>query len=301
MASINNIKVDHLIGKQVGTSTIMKELGRGSMAIVFIAFQQTLKRKIALKILPKSLLTSTASDRFQQEAEAAAILSHPNIIPIYEVGESDEFLFMSMQLVQGNDLSQYIRNAQKQIIPSRRILPLSFSIQIIIQVLDALGYAHSQDIVHRDIKPANILIEKHTKRPLISDFGTVKFVRGEVLGGKMILGTPLYMAPEQISRSAVDGRADLYAVGTMLFQMIVEKLPIPNYDSLKSLFKHKQKEKAGIFLKRPSQLNPDLNENMDHIIQKAIAYDPAHRYASSDEFIKALKLYQKNCLKKKEG
>ncbi len=296
MDSIKNIKVDHLIGEKVGTSTIMKELGRGSMAIVFIAFQQTLKRKIALKILPKSLLTSTASDRFQQEAEAAAILSHPNIIPIYEVGESDEFLFMSMQLVQGNDLYQYIRNAQKQIIPSRRILPLSFSIQIIIQVLDGLGYAHSQDIVHRDIKPANILIEKHTKRPLISDFGMVKFVRGDELGKTMILGTPIYMAPEQISKSNVDGRADFYAVGTMLFQMIVEKLPIPNYDSLKSLLKHKLEEKAGIFLKMPSQLNSDLNENMDHIIQKAIAYDPAHRYASSDEFTKALKLYQKNCL-----
>jgi len=301
MDSIKNIKVDHLIGEKVGTSTIMKELGRGSMAIVFIAFQQTLKRKIALKILPKSLLTSTASDRFQQEAEAAAILSHPNIIPIYEVGESDEFLFMSMQLVQGNDLYQYIRNAQKQIIPSRRILPLSFSIQIIIQVLDGLGYAHSQDIVHRDIKPANILIEKHTKRPLISDFGMVKFVRGDEIGKQMILGTPIYMAPEQISKSDVDGRADLYAVGTMLFQMIVEKLPIPNYDSLKSLLKHKLKENAGIFLKMPSQLNPDLNENMDHIIQKAIAYDPAHRFASSVEFIKALKLYQKNCLKEKEG
>lgn len=300
MDSIKNIKVDHLIGEKVGTSTIMKELGRGSMAIVFIAFQQTLKRKIALKILPKSLLTSTASDRFQQEAEAAAILSHPNIIPIYEVGESDEFLFMSMQLVQGNDLYQYIRNAQKQIIPSRRILPLSFSIQIIIQVLDGLGYAHSQDIVHRDIKPANILIEKHTKRPLISDFGMVKFVRGDEIGKTMILGTPIYMAPEQISKSDVDGRADLYAVGTMLFQMIVEKLPIPNYDSLKSLLKHKLKEKTGIFLKMPSQLNSDLNENMDHIIQKAIANDPAHRYASSDEFIKALKLYQKNCLKEKE-
>ncbi|MEE8554117.1 MAG: hypothetical protein V3S72_12530, partial [Desulfobacterales bacterium] len=95
MDSIKYIKVDHLIGEKVGTSTIIKELGRGSMAIVFIAFQQTLKRKIVLKILPKSLLTSTASERFQQEAEAAAILSHPNIIPIYEVGESDEFLFMS--------------------------------------------------------------------------------------------------------------------------------------------------------------------------------------------------------------
>jgi serine/threonine-protein kinase len=108
------------------------------------------------------------------------------------------------------------------------------------------------------------------------------------------------MAPEQISKSDVDGRADLYAVGTMLFQMIVEKLPIPNYDSVKSLLKHKVKDEAGIFMKMPSQLNSSLNEDMDNIIQKAIAYDPAQRYASSNEFITALKLYQKNCLNEKE-
>ena len=103
MGAIAKINVDHLIGKEVGTATILKELARGGMAIVFIAYQRTLKRQIALKILPKKLMTPKTARRFQSEAESAAILSHPNIIPVYEVGETDDFLFFTMQLVQGND------------------------------------------------------------------------------------------------------------------------------------------------------------------------------------------------------
>ncbi len=296
MASIQSYKVNHLIGLQVGTATILKELGRGSMAIVFLAFQQTLKRQIAVKILPKTMMTPKAAERFQQEAEAAAILSHPNIIPIYEVGETSEFLFMCMQLIQGKDLSQYIKNAQQQLLPSKRVLPLSSTLATVIQILDALDYAHQQGIIHRDIKPANILIESHTKRPLISDFGTAKFVKGDDAGEGMMQGTPLYMAPEQITGTNNDRRVDVYAVGTMLFQMLVERLPMPEYDSLMSLLKHKRDAVTGIFLKKPSALNSNLNEKMDQIIEKAVAYDPDKRFGSCAVFAKALRWYQKNCL-----
>jgi len=293
MASIKTIRMDHLVGKEVGTSTVLKELGRGTMAVVFEAYQRSLKRRIALKILPKSLMTPTAADRFQLEAEAAAILFHPNIIPIYEVGETEKFLFISMQMVQGNDLLRYIENAGKHVVPSKRVLPLSVTLNIVLQVLDALGYAHSQGIVHRDIKPANILIEKHSKRPLISDFGTAKLMRGKELGEDVILGTPLYMAPEQISTTDVDGRADIYAVGTLLFQMLVNQLPLPKYDSLISLLKQKQHERRGIFLKTPSQLNSGLNLNMDRIVQKALAFERDERFATCDAFVKALKWYRR--------
>jgi serine/threonine protein kinase len=231
MNNIKSIKSEDFIGLNVGTATLIKELGRGSMAVVFEAYQRTLKRKIAVKILPKKLLTPTAAERFQQEAEAAAVLAHPNIIPVYEVGETATFLFMSMQWVNGKDLLQYIHKAKKNIIPSKRVLPLLPSFNITINVLEALDYAHGQGIVHRDIKPPNILIEEHTHRPLISDFGTARFVKGDELGEEYILGTPLYMAPEQVAGTDVDGRADIYAVGVMLFQMLVEKLPIPKYDS----------------------------------------------------------------------
>jgi serine/threonine protein kinase len=292
MNNIKSIQSEDFIGLNVGTATILKELGRGSMAIVFEAYQRTLKRKIAVKILPKKLLTPTAAERFQQEAEAAAVLAHPNIIPVYEVGETATFLFMSMQWVNGKDLLQYINKAKKNIIPSRRVLPLLPSFNIIIKVLEALDYAHKQGIVHRDIKPPNILIEEHTHRPLISDFGTARFIKGDELGGEYILGTPLYMAPEQVAGNDVDGRTDIYAVGVMLFQMLVEKLPILKYDSMISMLKHKQKNKDGIFLQRPSQLNPKLDGEIDGIIGRALAFEPDERFSSGLEFIGALKGYR---------
>jgi serine/threonine-protein kinase len=296
MMTIKSIDAKKYYGMDIGTSTILKELGRGSMAIVFEGYQRTLKRKIALKILPRALMTQPAAERFQQEAESAAILSHPNIIPIYEVGETDEFLFMSMQLVQGKDLMAYIVKAKKNIIPSRRVLPLVPTFNVVIHVLEALGYAHEQGIVHRDIKPPNILIEKHTQRPLISDFGTARCFRGDELGKELILGTPLYMAPEQIATAEVDGRADIYAVGVMLFQMVVEKLPFVRYPSMMALLAQKLKDPKGIFLKKPSQLNVHLHESMDRIIGKALAYDPEKRYSTCSELIQALKWYRKNHL-----
>jgi len=296
MTSIRDIDMSHLVGQDVGTSIVLKEIGRGSMALVFEAYQRSLKRKIALKVLPKSLMTPVAAERFQLEAEAAAILSHPNIIPMYEVGEGDDYLFMSMQMVQGHDLAEYLDRAAKHVVPSKRILPLNATLSIILQVLDALGYAHSQGIVHRDIKPANILIEKYSNRPLISDFGTAKMINGDEIGAEMILGTPLYMPPEQVSTSEVDGRADIYAVGTLLFQTVVHQLPLPEYDSLISLLKQKQKNKQGIFQKTPSQLNTALNRDLDRIVAKALAYSPEGRFTDCAAFAKTLKWYRRRYL-----
>ena len=167
---------------------------------------------------------------------------------------------------------------------------------MVLQLLDALCYAHSQGIVHRDIKPANILIEKYSKRPLISDFGTARVMKADEIGAEMILGTPLYMPPEQISTSEVDGRADIYAVGTLLFQAMVPQLPLPEYDSLVSLLKQKQKNKEGIFQKTPSQLNTGLHKDMDRIIAKALAYNPENRFSDCSAFIKALKWYRQHHL-----
>jgi len=292
MASIEKYKVDHLIGKQVGTCTIIRELARGGMGIVFIAFQTSLKRQIALKILPKTLLDAEMAQRFQLEAEAAAILSHPNIIPIYEVGETEEFLFFTMQLVGGEALSDILERARKHLLPSRRMLSLKEAIRILLQVLDALDYAHRADIVHRDIKPDNILMERHSQRPLISDFGVARFVRGENVE-RGIQGTPRYMAPEQIRQPDIDGRADIYAAGTMLFELIVPSLPLPKTSSPLAFLKQKVVSKEGIFLKKPTELNPQLNDEMDRIIAKATAYEPDDRYATSAAFRDALEWYHK--------
>ena len=293
MGSIATMNFDHLIGQEVGTSVILKELARGGMGAIFIAYQKTLKRQIAVKILPKSLLTPTSAEFFRQEAEAAAILSHPNIIPVYEVGDTGEFLFFTMQLVNGRSLEYYIKRAKKNPIPSRRALPVKASLKIVIDVLDALEYAHQQDIIHRDVKPANILMEKHTQRPILMDFGVAKIARGSDATSSLILGTPGYMAPEQIAAQDIDGRADIYAAGTMLFEMLSPRSIYPNVSSSMELMKLKLSLKDRLFPKRPSELNPRLNKEMDEIILKAVAYDPDKRFSSCREFQDQLKQYLK--------
>ena len=124
MSFIRNFNFDPLIGQQVGTSVLLRKLDQGSMSVVFVAFQKTLKRQIAVKILPKTFLTPKIAEMFHQEAQAAAFLSHPCIIPVYEVGEAEDFLFFTMQLVRGKSLAYYIRRARKNVLPSKRTMPL---------------------------------------------------------------------------------------------------------------------------------------------------------------------------------
>jgi len=293
MTTIAAYNAERLIGTQVGTSIIIKELARGGMAIVFIAFQKSLKRQIAVKVLPKSLITAKSAELFQQEAEAVAILSHPNIIPVYEVGETDDFLFITMQLIQGNTLAQYMQFAQKNPIPSRRVLPLPATLRVMIQMLDALDYAHSQGIVHRDIKPGNIMIEKHSHRPLVTDFGIVRVLNSDTEAAKAVHGTPLYMAPEQILGQDVDGRADIYAAGTMFYQLLVAELPLPEFKSKTDLLKHKILSRGNFFLKKPSEVNPAIDREMDRIIGKATAFEPDQRYGSGRDFLGDLEQYQR--------
>jgi serine/threonine protein kinase len=290
--AIDSYNTTHLLGKQVGTATIVKELARGGMAIVFIAYQRSLKRRIALKLLPKSLLTPGKAGLFQQEAESAAILSHPNIIPIYEVGETDDFLYLTMQLIQGATLTEILKRIHKQIVPSKRILPLKTTTNLIIQILDALSYAHHYDIVHCDVKPDNIMIDTFTQRPIITDFGIAKVLRGGPADDSKVRGTPLYMAPEQILSEPVDPRADIYAVGVMLFQMLVSGLPIRRYRSSDKLIRDKLLRRDGIFLKKPSEINPQIRTDMDAIVFKATAYIPDGRFGSCREFIADLQHYQ---------
>jgi len=290
--ALPRLSVNHLVGSALGTCRIVKELGRGSMGIVFLGYQTTLKRPVAVKVLPKALVVDpVAGARFRQEAETAAILTHPHIIPIYEVGETEELYFMVMQLVKGMALSQVLERVRKHPVPSRRLLPLGEGIRILLQVLDGLSYAHEEEVVHRDIKPANILLEAKTRRVLLSDFGIAKELRGEDLDQGRALGTPLYMAPEQAMSKEVDGRADIYAVGVILFEMAVGTLPIYP-EPVEKLRQRKVSEPLGMFSKRPSQCHPRVDGELEGIILKAMSLKPEDRFPNCEEFARALSEYR---------
>lgn len=293
MASLNKIDLTHLIGQDVGSSTLLEEIARGSMGAVFIGYQKTLKRQIAIKVLPKAAITDLTAKIFQQEAELAAKLSHPNIIPVYEVGDTGDFLFLSMQLVKGQPLSEYIKSARKNLLPSKRTLPLGITFKTIISILNGLDYAHDQSIIHRDIKPGNILIEDHSSRPIIVDFGLAQTTRKTDGTAASIVGTPLYMAPEQILKPEVDRRADIYATATMLFEMLTPVPLFPDIDSSNELLKAKLVLKDNLFSKTPSEMNPNLNKEFDRVLLKALASEPENRYGTCHEFRDKLDEYYK--------
>jgi len=297
LASLKNLDLSHLIGHKIGSSTLLEEIARGSMGAVFVGYQSSLKRQIAVKVLPKSIMTPKIAKLFQQEAELAAILSHPNIIPIYEVGDAGNFLFLAMQLVKGKTLSHYIKRSRKNVLPSKRTLPLNVTLNIIINILNALEYAHRQSIIHRDIKPGNILIEVHNIRPIIVDFGLATVSQKPDETDSMTVGTPLYMAPEQILTLDVDGRADIYSTATMLLEMLISTPLFPNITSTEDLLRIKLERKHNLFDKKPSERNPKLNKEMDRILAKALAYDPKTRYATCHEFREELEQYSKKYLR----
>ncbi len=291
MGSIASTDLSQYIGANIGTITLVKLLGQGSMGAVFIGYQATLKRQVAVKILPKSVTsTARAQQMFRDEAETIGILSHPNIVPVYEMGETSDFFFQVMQLVVGHDLRTIISKARKHPVPTKRILPVTETFQFICQILDALGYAHEEGVFHQDIKPANILIDDRFRRALVADFGIARTVWAEYSAKPMLVGTPLYMSPEQAACAAIDGRTDIYSVGVILFEMTAGFLPIYK-ESATDLIKRKKTEPDTFFTARPSKINSSINSELEVIILKAIAANPDNRFADCMEFKTVLENY----------
>jgi len=255
---------------------IISELGRGGMAIVFLAKDKRLDRKVALKLLPEDFQhDENFRQRFLREARVSAKLSHPNIIQIHDVSEIDDFTYFSMSFIEGVSLAQIIKKSGT--IGSKTIAKLG------IHICFALKHAHEQGVIHRDIKPENILITQK-RMPIVVDFGIAKALTETKLSQTgLLIGTPHYMSPEQIKTGIVDGRADIYSLGCVLYEMAVGKPPFHGKDPTSLMYHH-----VNEIPPPPQALNNKIPKALSDSIMKALAKNPDDRFQTAGELGTAL-------------
>ncbi|MDX9956290.1 MAG: protein kinase, partial [Anaerolineae bacterium] len=270
---------ENLIGTTMGQYQILDELGRGGMAVVYKAWQPSLRRYVALKVLLPYLGNDPEFiQRFQQEGIVAANLSHPHIVTIYEVGQHEGHIFIAMEYVEGTSLEQLVLD--------QGALPLERVVHILRQVAEALDYAHKRRFLHRDIKPANILLAEDD-RVVITDFGIAKALEGSGATARLtstgtVLGTPAYMSPEQIQGLAVDHRSDLYAFGIVAYEMLSGQVP---FDGTTTALLYAQVNNPPPAITR---FAPGLPQHVEWTIARMLAKQPSERFVSAGEFVAAL-------------
>lgn len=277
-----------IIGRSFGNFVVVRELGQGAMGAVFAGYQKSLKRQVAIKLLPKALAASESARRqFRDEAETVALLDHPHIITIFDSGEDDEFFFQVMQLVDGQDLAELLGRLRRHPVPSRRRMPSHHVIRLVREVLDGLEFAHEEGVVHQDLKPANILIDNRQGRALVADFGIAKTKHIEFFARGLVVGTPNYLAPEQAAARDTDRRTDIYAIGVILFELLAGFLPVRDEAGRAALLR-KVRDPDSFFTRRPGRCSADIDEQMEQIILKATATDPATRFPTARALSQAL-------------
>jgi len=249
-------------------------LGQGAMGVVYKGYDERIDRQVAIKVLHPHLRQGDMGKdlmlRFNQEAKAAARCFHPNIVTIFDFGITDDIPFIVMEFVQGVELKAKLN--------SRSVIPISACIEITIQILNALSYAHNQGVVHRDIKPANIILLQ-CGQIKVSDFGVARIDTSDLTGTGFMVGTPNYMSPEGLRGAPVDLRSDLFSVGVLLFELITKKKlerGIPFLEALE-------------LLTEPSIHSPVLIDQLYPILEKALQSKADQRYQSADELIKELR------------
>lgn len=250
---------------------IVRQLGRGGMAVVFLAKDARLDRLVALKLLPQEMTYDESfAARFLREAKISANLSHPNIIQIHDVDSRGGFYYYTMSFIDGVSLAQIIRQ-------SGAINP-KVTARLGIQVCFALQHAHDHGVVHRDIKPENILINKK-RQPIVVDFGIAKAIRDTKLSQTgMFIGTPHYMSPEQIRGDDLDGRSDIYSLGCLLYEMVTGTTPFGNLEHTALLY-----HQVHVMPPRPETIRSDVPQALSDIIMKALAKKPEDRPSSAAE------------------
>ncbi|MEU7694283.1 serine/threonine-protein kinase [Microbispora hainanensis] len=267
-----------LVGRQLGDYTVEAVVGRGGMATVYRARDQRLGRAVALKVLaPQLAHDDRFRDRFVRESRMVASIDHPNIIPVYEAGERDDLLFIAMRYVEGSDL--------RKLVQSEGPLPVGRANPLFVQIASALDAAHAHGLVHRDVKPANILVTQ-ADHVYLTDFGLTKSSSAEagLTSHGHFMGTPRYVAPEQIRGLPVDGRSDLYAFACVVYEALAGQPPFQRDTELALLYAHVSHDPPPL-----TPYRPDLPHAVNAVLTRALAKSPAERFETCQAFVSALR------------
>jgi serine/threonine protein kinase len=269
---------------KAGRYEILGELGRGAMGVVYRAVDPVIGRNVAVKTIRLTeegtgLSRSELLSRFQTEARAAGLLTHPNIVVVYDAGEEDGLYYITMELVEGKSLQAVFDAADA--------FPVPRVIRIMEQACSALQFAHERNIVHRDIKPANLMLTADDTVK-VTDFGTAKILQfGTVQQTTHVMGTPSYMSPEQVKGRPVDGRTDIFSLGVVLYEMLTGEKPFPGQSITTVIYKIVNEEPIP-----PRQLNPSIHPGLNEIVLRALAKEPEVRYQNCREMLEDLRNYR---------
>ena len=276
-----HVSDDPRVGTELAGYRIDSLLGVGGMSVVYLAEDLRLKRRVALKLLAASLAEDESfRDRFLRESELAASIDHPNIVPIYEAGATDDILFIAMRYVEGRDLKERLQRGR---------LDAGEAIGIVAQVASALDAAHARGLVHRDVKPSNVLLDEGARpdgsdHAYLADFGLTRQVSEETEMGDdgHFMGTIDYVAPEHIAGEEADGRADIYSLGCLLYECLVGHPPFRRDSDIAVVFAHLEVEPPA-----PSAERPELPAALDAVIARALSKEPEQRHSSCRELARA--------------
>src|SRR5437764_530632 len=253
-----------------GRYKIVRKLGTGGMANVYLAEDQELGRRVAIKILDdRHAADEQFVERFRREAKNAAGLSHPNIVSIYDRGEAEGTYYIAMEFLDGRSL--------KELILTRGPAPVSIAIDYARQILAGLRFAHRHGIVHRDIKPHNVIIDGEG-RAKVTDFGIARAGASQMTEAGSIIGTAQYLSPEQARGTQVDQTSDLYSLGIVLYELLTGSVPFTGDTPVEIAMKH-----LSAVPQRPSAMRPEIPHDLDMVVLRALAKDPADRYQSAEE------------------
>lgn len=265
----------------LGRYQVDKELGKGAMGIVYLGKDPKIGRTVAIKTMALSqefeaTELEDVKSRFFREAETAGRLSHPNIVQIFDAGEEHDLAYIAMEFIKGHDLTKHIK--------ANALLPINESMKYIADAADALDYAHSNGVFHRDIKPANMMLLEATNTIKLMDFGIARLADSSKTKTGMVLGTPSYMSPEQLSGKKVDGRSDLFSLGVTLYQLLTGSLPFQGESMATLMFKIANEPYAA-----PTVLRPDLPAAINNVIDRALKKNPDERYQRGNELARDIR------------